>query len=205
MTTLRRDARQNRERLIEAARTAFAERGLDVPLDEIARRAGVSIGTLYNRFPSRADLTAAVFADREETVVQIAEHALTMASPWDGLVHLIEQIGRLMAADRGYNDLTARQAAAGPPRGHALMSSLVAKARESGELRSDFTLADVAFVIWSLTRTIEATARVAPEAWRRHLAFMLDGLRAPAARPLPVPPLTDEQVARALSGCPEES
>ncbi|MEV6491454.1 helix-turn-helix domain-containing protein [Actinoplanes sp. NPDC051633] len=206
MTTLRRDARANRERLIEAARAAFAERGLDVPLDEIARRAGVSIGTLYNRFPSRAALAEAVFADREETVVRIAEHALSMDSAWDGLVHLIEQVGRLMAADRGYNDLTGRRA--GPPRGHALMSALVARAQENGELRADFTLTDMAFVVWSLTGTIRATATEAPDAWRRHLAFMLDGLRAPAARPvparpLPAPPLTDEQVARIMSGaCP---
>jgi AcrR family transcriptional regulator len=199
---LRRDAQRNRERLITAARQLFAERGLDVPLDEVARVAGVSIGTLYNRFPSRGDLVEAVFADREETVVQIAEHALTMASPWDGFVHLIEQVCRLMAADRGFNDLSARRPAhAAPPRGHVLMTRLLARARESGELRADFVLADLAFVTWSITRTIEATSAVHPDAWCRHLAFILDGLRAPAAHPLPAPPLTDAQVAALMREC----
>lgn len=179
----------------------FAERGLDVPLDEIARRAGVSIGTLYNRFPTRADLTAAVFADREETVVSITTHALGMDDPWAGFVAFVEQICRLMAADRGFTDLAARRApqTAPPPHGHGLMTALIARAQAAGALRDDFTLTDMAFVIWSLTATIRATAAVAPDAWRRHLAFVLDGLRAPAAHPLPTPPLTDEQAAQLIS------
>ncbi len=205
MTTtppLRRDAQRNRERLITAAREIFAARGLDVPLEEVARAAGVSIGTLYNRFPSRADLVDAVFADREETVARLAEHSLTMDPPWTGFVHFVEQICQLLAADRGYNDLSARRLPhAAPPRGHTLMTELVARAQASGELRADFTLADMAFVTWSITRTIEATAKVRPDAWRRHLAYLLDGLRAPAAHPLPVPPLADEQVAALLRGC----
>jgi AcrR family transcriptional regulator len=204
MTTtppLRRDAQRNRERLIRAAREIFAARGLDVPLDEVARAAGVSIGTLYNRFPSRSDLVDAVFADREVTVARLAEAALEMEPPWDGFVHFVEQICRLLAADRGYNDLSARRLPhAAPPRGHTLMTELIARAQASGELRADFTLADMAFVTWSITRTIEATAAVRPDAWRRHLALLLDGLRAAAAHPLPGPPLGDDQVAGAVDG-----
>jgi AcrR family transcriptional regulator len=199
---LRRDAQLNRERLVIAARGLFAERGLDVPLDEVARVAGVSIGTLYNRFPTRSHLVEAVFADREETVIRLAEHALAMPGAWDGFAHFVEQICRLLAADRGYNDLSARRAPhTAPPQGHVLMSQLVARAQATGELRADFTLADMAFVTWSLTRTIKATADVRPEAWRRHLAFILDGLRAGAAHPLPEPPLTEEQVAALYRDC----
>jgi AcrR family transcriptional regulator len=199
---LRRDAQRNRERLVAAARDAFAERGLDVPLEDIARRAGVSIGTLYNRFPTRAALVDAVFAEREETVARIAEHALTMAGPWDGFVHFVEQICLLLAADRGYNELNARPIPqASPPRGHELMTGIIARAQESGELRQDFTLADMAFVTWSLTRTIEVTRQVHPDAWRRHLAFILDGLRASAASTLPAPPLGEDDVARLLRTC----
>jgi AcrR family transcriptional regulator len=196
---LRRDAQRNRERLVVAAREVFAARGLDAPLDEVARRAGVSIGTLYNRFPSRAELVEAVFADREETVVLLAEHALSMDDPWAGFVHLVEQVCRLLAADRGYNDLAARRA--GPPRGHVLMTRLIERAQAAGALRADFTLADMAFVTWAITRTIEATAAVHPQAWRRHLAFILDGLRAGAAHPLPEPPLREEDVARLMRDC----
>jgi AcrR family transcriptional regulator len=199
---MRRDAQLNRERVVDAARRLFAERGLDVPLDEVARAAGVSIGTLYNRFPNRADLVAAVFADREETVVRLAEQALTADAPWDGFVRFVEQICQLLAADRGYNDLSARRIPhAAPPRGHELMSRLLARAQESGDLRADFTLADMAFVTWSITRTIESTSAVRPDVWRRHLGLILDGLRAPAAHPLPEPPLSDRQVARMLRGC----
>jgi AcrR family transcriptional regulator len=203
---LRKDAQRNRERLVEAARAVFAERGLDVALEEVARRAGVSIGTLYNRFPTRADLVGAVFADRRETLIGIAEHALAMDDAWAGFVHLVEQVCRMQAADRGYNDLSARsipQAAPTPAleRGHGLMTEVVERAKCSGVLRPDFVLADMAFVTWAITRTIEATADVDPEAWRRHLGFILDGLRAPAAHPLPAPALTDEQVIRIMRSC----
>jgi AcrR family transcriptional regulator len=198
---LRRDAQRNLERLVAAAREAFAQRGLDVPLEEVARRAGVSIGTLYNRFPTRAELVAAVFADREETVIEIAEHALTMP-PWAGFAHFVEQICRLLAADRGYNALSAqRPPHAAPPRGHTLMTQLIARAQDSGELRADFVLTDMSFVIWSITRTIEATGDVSPDAWRRHLAFVFDGLRAGAAHPLPVPPLRPDDAARQFENC----
>ena len=203
---LRKDAQRNRERLVEAARAVFAERGLDVALDEVARRAGVSIGTLYNRFPTRADLVAAVFADRRETLIEIAEHALAMDDPWEGFAHFVEQVCRMQAADRGYNDLSARsipQVAPTPDhvRGHELMTEVVERAKRSGALRPDFVLADTAFVTWAITRTIEATADVDPDAWRRHLGFVLDGLRTPAAHPLPVAALTDEQVSRIMRSC----
>lgn len=199
MTTLRRDAQRNREKLVDAARAVFAERGLDVPLDEIARRAGVSIGTLYNRFPNRNALAAAVFADREETVRQLAGQALAKDDPWDGFVHFVEQICRLMAEDRGWNDVSALRA---PEIGRALMISVVERAQGAGALREDFTLTDMAFVIWSMTRTIAATREVAPEMWRRHLGFVLDGLRAAAAHPLPGPaPLSEADAARLVGGC----
>jgi AcrR family transcriptional regulator len=203
---LRRDAQRNRERLVEAARAVFAVRGLDVALEEVARRAGVSIGTLYNRFPTRADLVAAAFADRTAIVVDIAEHALSMDDAWAGFVHFVEQVCRLQAADRGYNDLAARslpQAAPTPDhaRGYELMTEVVDRARRSGTLRPDFVLSDMAFVTWAITRTIEATADEDPEVWRRHLGFVLDGLRAPAAHPLPTPPLTPEQIARIMRDC----
>jgi hypothetical protein len=89
----------------------------------------------------------------------------------------------------------------GHVRGHELMSEIVERAKRSGELRPDFVLADMAFVTWAITRTIEATGDVDPQAWRRHLGFVLDGLRAGAAHPLPVPALTDEQVSRIMRSC----
>ncbi|MCK2218389.1 TetR/AcrR family transcriptional regulator [Actinomadura sp. ATCC 31491] len=203
---LRKDAQRNRDLLIRTARELYAARGLDVSLDEIARTAGVSSGTLYNHFPDRADLVEAVFADRAATVVRIAEHALALEDAWEGLTHFLERVCELQAADRGYNDLVSRRVPQAPPteshqRGHELMKRVVDRARESGALRGDVTLEDLAFVTWGTARTVEATAGVRPEAWRRHLALLLDGLRAPAAHPLPEPPLTPAELADLMRGC----
>ncbi|MGP3957551.1 TetR/AcrR family transcriptional regulator [Nonomuraea sp. 3N208] len=205
---LRRDAQRNRDLLVAAARDLFATRGLDVALDEIARTAGVSNGTLYNHFPSRNDLIDTVFADRAATVVRIAEHALSMADPWAGLVHFLERVCELQAADRGYNDLVSRRVpqVTPPPlenlaRGYELMQRIVTRAREAGVLREDCTLEDMAFVTWGIARTVEATAAVRPEAWRRHLGLILDGFRASAAHPLPEPPMRPDELARIMREC----
>lgn len=189
-----------------AARELFAARGLDVALDEIARTAGVSSGTLYNHFPNRADIVDAVFADRTATVVRIAEHALSLADPWAGLVHFLERVCELQAADRGYNDLVSRRLPQAAPtedhaRGYELMQRIVTRAREAGALREDCTLEDMAFVTWGIARTVEATAAVRPQAWRRHLALMLDGFRASAAHPLPEPPLRPEELVGIMREC----
>jgi AcrR family transcriptional regulator len=202
---LRRDAQRNRDLLVQAARELFAAHGLTIALEEISRAAGVSIGTLYNHFPNRADLVDAVFADRTETVVRIAEHALAMPDAWDGLVHFLERICELQAADRGYNDLVSRRvpqatATEGHVRGFELMQQIVERAKDSGALRPDFTMADVAFLTWATARTVEATGSVRPDLWRRNLGMMLDGLRATAAHPLAEPPIGQDELNRAMMG-----
>ncbi|WP_410662335.1 TetR/AcrR family transcriptional regulator [Amycolatopsis sp. lyj-84] len=200
---MRKDAQRNRDLLIEAARGLYAARGLDVALEEIAKTAGVSIGTLYNHFPQRADLVNAVFADRTETVAKLAEHALSLDDAWAGLTSFFERICELQAADRGYNELASTR----PPlaedleRGYELMTRVVERAKESGALRADLTLEDMAFVTWGIARTVEATAAVRPEVWRRHLALLFDGMRAPAATPLPEPPMLPTELARIMGDC----
>ncbi|MFI7452429.1 TetR/AcrR family transcriptional regulator [Nonomuraea sp. NPDC049714] len=198
---MRKDALQNRERLLQAARQLFADRGLDVPLEEVARTAGVSIGTLYNRFPTRDTLVEAVFADRVATVAELAEQALATADAWEGFVAFLTGVCELQAADLGYNDLAARTTAADGDRGHALMREILNRAQRSGDLRPDITLADMAFVIWAMAATIRATHKVAPGAWRRHLALTLDGLRTAAAQPLPTPPIPTAQIRAAMREC----
>src|SRR5580693_10527725 len=105
---LRGDAQRNRERLLAAARELFAERGVEVAMADIARHAGVSNGTLYNRFPTREDLIEAVFIDRLETMVALAAHALANDDPWRGLVGYLTAVCELQAADRGFNEVAAR-------------------------------------------------------------------------------------------------
>lgn len=204
---LRADARRNRDRLVEAARAVYAERGLDAPLDEIARRAGVSIGTLYNRFPTREALVDAALADRIAATARFAERALAYEDPWAGLTYFLERICEMQSADRGYRDLAggavpgSAEARRALGDGYRQMARIVARAQEAGVLRADVTLADLAFVCWGHAGTVAATAHVAPDAWRRHLGLVLDGLRAEGAHPLPVPPLSARQLDRAFGGC----
>ncbi len=81
------------------------------------------------------------------------------------------------------------------------MLEILDRAQRSGELRPDITLADMAFVLWGVAATIRATHKVAPGAWRRHLALTLDGLRATTAHPLPTPPMSTQQTRAALRKC----
>jgi len=190
---------------VAAARQVFCDHGLEAPLEEIARRAGVGIATLYRRFPSRVELLDAVLADTVQAHVDAAEQALAMDDPWDGFVHYLEQTCRLQAADRGLNDVmgmrfpraTATEAA--KARLFELVAQVVQRAQENGQLRADLTLEDLALVTWANTRILPACrAAGAPDAWRRHLGFLLDGFRAERASPLPEPPLSPRQVHRAM-------
>jgi AcrR family transcriptional regulator len=202
---LRRDAQRNRDAILATARQLFAEQGLEAPLEEVARRAGVGIGTLYRRFPTRVDLLDAVLAETVQAHVQAAEQALAIDDPWDGFAFYLEETGRLQAADRGLNDVMGMRFPRAPAleaaktRLYDLVVELVGRAQDSGQLRADVTAEDLVFVTWANTRIQEATrAAGAPDAWRRHLALLLDGLRAERSRPLPVPPLSPRQVYRAM-------
>jgi AcrR family transcriptional regulator len=202
---LRRDAQRNRDAILTAARQVFCDHGLEAPLDEIARQAGVGIATLYRRFPSRVELLDAILADTVQAHVEVAEQALAMADPWDGFAHYLEETGRLQAADRGLNDAmgmrfpraTATEAA--KTRLFEVVGQVVARAQHSGQLRADFTTEDLALITWANARIVPAgRAAGVPAAWRRHLGFLLDGFRADRAHPLPQPPLTPRQVYRAM-------
>src|SRR3954471_4942828 len=91
-TGLRVDAERNRQRIVAAAGTAFAELGLDVPMEDIARRAGVGVGTLYRRYPTRADLIAAAFEVKMAAYAEAAADALADPDPWHGFCGYVERI-----------------------------------------------------------------------------------------------------------------
>ncbi|WP_438471480.1 TetR/AcrR family transcriptional regulator, partial [Streptomyces asiaticus] len=102
---LRADARRNREKLLEAAQAEFQERGLGAPLEGIAARAGVSIGTLYNRFATREDLIdAALPALLAQTLEDLSERALSAGSAWDRFATFIFGLCDLQAGDRAFSD-----------------------------------------------------------------------------------------------------
>lgn len=191
---LRSDARRNRDRLLAAARELFAERGVAVAMADIARHAGVSNGTLYNRFPTREDLIEAAFTDRLETMAALAAQALADEDPWRGFTGYLTAVCELQAADRGFNEVVARlpfslEAQRLQSEAVAAIAKLMHRARQAGALRDDLAVEDLAFVSWGISRTVERTADLAPRLWRRHLALLLDGFRAEGAHPLPEPPL----------------
>src|SRR3954447_3870440 len=102
---LRRDAEHNRQLILDAARAAFAEEGLDVGLHQIAKRAGVGVGTVYRRFPDKDQLVEALFEDRIGEVLAIAEQALAEEDAWTGLEHFLHGTCELQVADHGLHQL----------------------------------------------------------------------------------------------------
>src|SRR6195952_4067589 len=197
---LRRDAREHREKLLAAAQSEFAARGVDASLEKIARDAGVAIGTLYRHFPTRLDLLMAAFQPRLEEFLDGAAKALEIEDPWDAFVSYLENLFRVQAGDRGFNDFLSRRFTdnAETERIHDQMclqiGDVLTRAQDAGAARPDITQADIVNLIWSTGRMIDATSTTAPNAWRRPLYLMLDAYRAERAHPIPEPPMTSEQL-----------
>ncbi|MFJ5553508.1 TetR/AcrR family transcriptional regulator [Streptomyces sp. NPDC093225] len=202
---VRRDARRNRDLLTAAAREAFAAHGLDAPLDEIARRAGVGNATLYRHFPTRAALVEAVFHDALRGTVEAGEAARRAPDAWTGLAGYLDAVFATLAADRGTNDLMTTALADVPSldtvhaHNHETVALLLRRGRDEGSVRPDLVTEDLLLALAALGRTVPALTALAPDAWRRPLALLLDGLRArPGADPLPAPALTPEDLTTVL-------
>jgi AcrR family transcriptional regulator len=201
---LRRDAQRNRILLVSAARSAFAELGIDVPVEEIIARAGVGTGTLYRHFPNREALVNAIFEDRVGELITVLQAALEVDDALLGLQQLLEQTIAMQRDDRVLKELAMRY----PPsegrfadvqaRIEQMTEELLARAHDQGSLRRDFTRADLTILFWSLRPILDATEGVAPEAWRRHLGFVLQGLGPHSARAMSTPPLADDELAAAM-------
>ena len=203
---LRRDAEANRGRILEAAAEAFAEHGLEVPVDEIARRAGVGMGTLYRRFPTKSALVEAIFEEHLDRLAALAEEGLRDDDPWRGFAGFLEGTVALQAENRGFAAIVAmhlrdeKLLTDARKRVTPLVTELIERAQVAGKLRADIVHEDISVLFWTSARVVDATRDVAPEFWRRHLALALDGLRPQGATPLPHPPLTASQHLSAMKG-----
>src|SRR5215217_9622277 len=138
---LRADAKRNRARILAAAAEVFAERGLDVSLDDIAAHAGVGIGTVYRRFPDKDALIDALFEEKIDRVVALADDALELADPWEGLTTFMRGMCRMQAEDRGFKDALllrgrGRERVAGA-RADRAAGAEAAGARAGGRRRAD--------------------------------------------------------------------
>jgi AcrR family transcriptional regulator len=182
---LRRVAEQNRQRLLDAAADVFAEHGLEAGVEEIARTAGVGMGTLYRRFPTKDALISALVHDVLTTMLKLAEEGAERGDG-TGLEYFLEAASAYQAAHRG---CLPRLWVAGTEHDlvqqiRRLIDAMLTDAKRHGRVRADITNADVTIALWAVRGIIETTQGRAPEAWQRHLDVYIAGLR-PAAEPLP--------------------
>jgi AcrR family transcriptional regulator len=202
---LRRDAERNRRRILQAAGEVFAERGLGVTMDDIAERADVGVGTVYRRFPDKELLVEALFEDRIEELVSLAQQALAEADPWEALVGFLERGQALQATNRGLKELLLstrygrERVACVRERIAPLADALVERAQASGQLRPDVEGTDLPLIQVMLGGIVDFTRDVDPDTWRRVFAIIVDGLRArEPLTPLEAPALQSDQVDRAM-------
>jgi AcrR family transcriptional regulator len=178
---MRADARRSRAKLIEAATIAFAENGADAPLEDIARRAGVGIGTLYRHFPTRTDLQAGVFRSQVEVVCTTADELIGTVSPEQAFAGSVRAIAGYLVTKRGL----ARALIDSLGRDSELISvcslrmndtvdRLLAHAQGADVLRPDISGKDVLRLVHGIVMACEQS----PADTDRLLDVMLDGLRA---------------------------
>lgn len=193
---LRRDASQNRSRLLDAARTVFARNGLEAGVEEVARAAGVGIGTLYRRFPTKDALIAELVHELLQEVVTLA-HRSEQVAGGHGLEQFLYAMGELQSRNRGFSARfwTDYTNTALRTKYRASLANLLADAKLHKVVRDDASVTDVDLLFWSLRGVLEVAGDSPTPAWRRQVAITLAGLR-PSSEPLSEEPIADELVAR---------
>jgi AcrR family transcriptional regulator len=189
---LRADARENRARVLAVARELFAERGLEVPMAAIARRAGVGVATLYRRFPTKEALVMEAFTEQFAVCRATIEEALADPDPWRGFRAVIEKVCLLQATDRGF---TAAFVSSFPDLHSEVreqtwhsFAALVQRAKDSGQLRADFSPHDLTLVLLANSGLSGVPVEMAVAASQRLVAYLLESFRAGTdALPPPVP------------------
>lgn len=189
---LRADAQRNYDALLAVADAEFTSHGADVPLEEIARRAGVGIGTLYRHFPTRDDLLAKVLDQSTSAMVRRGRELMEGSSPGEDLIQWIRELAEYTATYRGLTTTLANSYVA--ETGSRLCSScellsavgkdLLERAQQAGEIRGDAQVVEVILSAHSAAWIGEQTKD--PGAVRRLLDILFDGLRVVKAKPAPV-------------------
>ena len=182
---LRADARRNRERILAAAQTEYAESGGEAQMDAIAARAGVGVGTVYRHFPTKEALVAQLIRQRFEGFIASAHAALEVEDPWEAFAGLMRTNAEACAADAGTQHLFLSGGIELGPRLAqetgliALSQQLIDRGQAAGVIRPDFRATDIGMIMCGVASTMHNGA---PQwDWRRHLEFVLDGLRATPA------------------------
>jgi AcrR family transcriptional regulator len=191
---LRADAERNRRRILDAARIVFAREGAEACVDAVAREAGVGMGTLYRRFPTKERLLDEVIADRVEAALETVAHARAIDDPREALEAAMHGLTELFLHNRALLDAMGDRLA-DTPQGRArrrelldAVEPLVTRARDAGALREDVVAGDLTALVGLLARLPGWRLRDEPRLWERYLAIALDGLRPEGAHALPHPP-----------------
>jgi len=200
---MRKDAARNRELLLVAAREVFAERGLDASLDDVARRAGVGVGTAYRHFANKYELATAIFAEEVGEIEALAQKSGQAADPWQGLVDFLERTLEAQTVNRGLREvLMGVHDPSQDEEVHTRLSgpirALVSRAQDAGQVRADVDATDLGMLIVMLCAVADVAADADPQLWRRYLAIMLAGLK-PDGPEMPVVALTEDSMRKAMS------
>jgi AcrR family transcriptional regulator len=183
---LRADARRNREKVLTAARTVFAEQGVDAGMDDVARRADVGVGTVYRHFPTKDALLNAL---TDEVFALIGGHAremLELDDPWEGFKRAMWFGGEQTAGDRAFAEILGASHDAIPSdcpgKKHltGAVDAMMKRAIAAGTMRPDVVIDDIPLLMCGIG-SATAIPHPNPAAWRRHLGIVLDGMRAEAA------------------------
>jgi AcrR family transcriptional regulator len=197
---LRRDAELNLGRILAAARDVFAEQGYDASMEAIATRADVGVGTLYRRFPNKADLFNAVVESARRRNREIAEAVLADVSPGEAVFEFVRRCIDVPSVWRA----TVSAPPWGPKRGGGLtqiaplLSEIVDRSKAAGTLRPDVEVTDVVFVLKAVRSIADLCDTPGSKPSRRFLELALDGLR-PGHEPPAHPPLSVAQLAKILA------
>jgi len=202
----RRDARQNRERLIVEARALIAQNGVDASLEEIARRADVGVATLYRNFPTRDDLVRALYDIALAELATVRDEVVAAPTAWAGIELYMERVSEWLVADPALPHILKRMEVIDPGSGkgtefQTVIAGLVARAKKDGALRADVDAVDLAVLV-TMVGSLGTHGGGHTGQWRRQLAIVLDGLRLPATdRPrLPGRPLAAREFQAAVHG-----
>ncbi len=177
----RADARRNRERILSAAKVIFAEHGIGAQMDDVARAAGVGVGTVYRHFPTKDALMGRLIDQRSDAIIAIEREALQIADPWEAFATMIRAGAQMMADDAHMRQALLRFPDSAwehaEPRNTTvdeLADRIITRAQAAGVLRADFTAADMPMVMGGLCASIG----IPGADWRRHVDILLTGLRA---------------------------
>jgi AcrR family transcriptional regulator len=201
---LRGDAARNRERVLTAAADVYAERGQTFTMDEVASRAGVGIGTVYRRFPTKDALLDALARPGFERMFDLARDAASQADAGQALDTfvraVVEQHARVGVPFRRVWDASVNPELRGQTA--ALVDQVVERAKQAGRLRPDVDRRDLIVLLWTCCGLVDMTDSPAPDVWRRHLDLLLDGLRPQGHGALATAPVEPEAWDRVIATTP---